>query len=171
MTLEVIATVRDTVNPAGLLAGDKYQGVLAYRDGPYRWMPGQVERFLVANKKVYPLSVLGANAHLAQVVDCENGDLTVDQAAVWAQHRNELHGDATVYASVATIPSLVGALGNIPCWLWVAWWTSTPMMPAVTLPSHIRIAAVQYRNHPAYDESAIISRSWPASPYQTIEHW
>jgi hypothetical protein len=171
MKLETLSTVRDTVNPAGLVTDASYQGVLAYRDGPYRWMPSDVERFLAAGKKVYPISVMGADPHLAQVIDCENGALTVAQAAAWAKHRNELHNDATVYASVSTIAGLVDALGDVPCWLWVAWWAGKPMMPAVELPSHIQIAAVQYATHPAYDESAIISRSWPAHPYQTIAHW
>lgn len=171
MKLDVISTVRDTVSPADLVISDLYQGVLAYRDGPYRWMPGQVERFLKAGKKIYPISVTGADPHRAQVVDCENGDLTITGAATYARQRDELHGDATVYVSLANVFDLVGALGDTPCWLWVAYWSSVPLMPPVDLPPNIHIAAVQHFHSMVYDESAIITRSWPAHPYQTMANW
>lgn len=173
---EVLATIWDTVVPQSLPIEDAYQGVLAYRDGPYRWFPAQAERFHAAGKLVYPISVEGKDPHLAQVVDCEAGDLTVTQAADWARARNALHHDATVYASLNTIcdgttPTLIDALGDEPCWLWVAWWTGKPQVPPLALPSHIRIAAVQYQGLTGYDASAIVSKDWPGSPYTDMAHW
>jgi hypothetical protein len=172
---EVLATVRDTVNPASMKIDDSYQGVLAYRDGLYRWPAAQAKRFHDAGKRIYPISVEGANAHLAQVVDCENGDLSPAEAAHWVRLRNELHHDATVYASLDTIweakPSLLDELGNEPCWLWVAWWTGKPQVPGRFLPPNIRIAAIQYQGLPDWDLSAIVSREWPASPYNNIADW
>ncbi len=171
---EVLATVRDTVDPARMDPADtSYQGVLAYRDGPFRWFPAQAERFHHAGKLIYPITVTG-NPHAAQVCDCENGDLGIVQAVDWAKRRNDLHGDATIYASRSTIQtSLVHALGNEPCWLWVAWWIGRPTIPNMTLPTHIRIAAIQYDNRETagYDLSAIVSREWPASPYADMQHW
>lgn len=172
---EVFATVLDSVVPASLTIDRTYQGVLAYRDGSFRWPVAQVKRFHDAGKLIYPISVRGANPHLAQVVDCEAGDLSVDQAADWAGRRNELHHDATIYASLDTIwdgsHTLLDALANEPCWLWVAWWTGAPEMPGLTLPPHIRIGALQYANFSLWDVSAIVSREWPAHPYGDVRHW
>jgi hypothetical protein len=172
----VLATIRDTVIPASMPIDNTYQGVLAYRDGPYRWSPQEARRFHDAGKLIFPISVEGSNAHLAQVADCEHGDLTVAQAADWARRRNQLHHDATIYASRATIMggprnSLLEALGDEPCWLWLAWWTNHFIMPSLALPPHIKVAAVQYQNLPKWDLSMIISPDWPASPYNDVAHW
>lgn len=169
---EVLATVRDTVIPETMEIDDSYEGVLAYRDGPWRWFPTQAERFHAAGKLIYPLSVKGADPHLAQVIDCENGDLTDAQAAAWARERNELHGDATVYRSLSNISSLFGALNGESCWLWIAWWTGKPQIPEIlTLPPNVKIAAVQYENLPRWDLSAIVSREWPAHPFADMKIW
>jgi len=174
---EVLYTVRDTVTPESMAIDDTYQGVLAYRDGAYRWSPAQAERFYHAGKRIYPISVQGANPHLAQVIDCENGDLTTTEAANWARERNNLHHDATVYASVSTIWGgnlpLLKALAGEPCWLWVAWWQGAPEIPTLELPPNVHIGAVQYKSLPrvGYDLSAIVSRGWPGSPYGDVAHW
>jgi hypothetical protein len=171
----VLATVRDTVNPKGMPIDGTYEAVLAYRDGLFRWMPADAERFHAAGKRVYPCSVVGADPDLAQVVDCENGDLTIAQAADWARRRNDLHGDATIYASLDTIwnakPSLIEALGSEPCWLWAAWWNASLQVPGLSLPANIRLAAVQWRGLPGWDVSAIISSEWPAHPYTDMANW
>jgi hypothetical protein len=169
---EVLATVRDTVVPESMQIDDTYQAVLAYRDGPYRWFPAQAERFHRAGKQLYPISVLGNNPHVAQVVDCENGDLTIARAVAWARERNNLHHDATIYASLGSIRSLVQALDGEPCWLWMAWWSGKPEVPLMDwLPKNVQIAAVQYENLPGWDLSAIVSREWPAHPYGDMAHW
>lgn len=173
---EVLATVRDTVAPEMMQIDRTYQGVLAYRDGPYRWFPAQVERFHAAGKLIYPISVRSNNPHLAQVVDCEHGDLNVFQAVDWAKRRNQLHHDATIYASVDTIwnSDMLAMLDDgEPYWLWVAWWQGAPEIPDRALPSNVHIAAVQYKNlqTAGYDLSAIVSSEWPAHPYGDMAHW
>lgn len=168
---EVLATVRDTVDPKEMPVDDSYQGVLAYRDGNYRWLPADAERFHAAGKLVYPISTTGADPHIAQVVDCEEGNLTVKQAAEWAHLRNELHHDATIYTSLTQVPALVAALGKEPCWLWIAWWVGRPAVPALSLPENIRVAAHQYADKVAWDLSAIVSREWPAHPFTDFKIW
>jgi hypothetical protein len=177
--------VRDTVDPAGIAPDASFQAILPYRDGFYRWPVEQVQRFRTAGKHIIPVTVTGANPHLAQVADCERGDLTPAGAAQWARERNRLHGDAahgdaTVYVSLGSVPELLAALGPEPCWLWIAWWQADgrPRLPQLELPPHIRLAAVQYASHPAYDESKpaydeskIVSAGWPAHPFTMLDQW
>lgn len=171
MTLEAIAIVRDTVHPDLMPIDDSYQAVLAYRDGPYRWSTAQAMRYHAAGKLIYPISVLGEDPHLAQVIDCEPGDVTVTEAVDWVRRRNELHHDGTVYADLSTIRSLLHVIGDEPAWLWIAFWRGQPELPAISLPPNVRIAAVQYSGAAIWDLSAIISREWPASPYTDVKDW
>jgi hypothetical protein len=157
--------VRDTVQPENMTIDDTYQAVLAYRDGLYRWPPAQVQRFLEAGKLVYPITVLGA-PHLAQIADCERGDIDEAEAANFAEDRNALHHDATIYVDLLNVPGLLGVLLGDPCWLWVADWTGEPHTPALTLPANVKVAAVQYASNALYDTSEILSADWPASPWK-----
>lgn len=158
--------LRDTVQPANMTLDASYQGVLAYRDGWYRWPNVQVQRFITAGKLLWPITVIGDDPHLAQIADCENGDLTPARAAKWAAERNQLHHDATIYASLATVPAVVAALGAEPCWLFVADWTGKPHTPVLHLPSHIKLGLVQYATGDLYDTSEILSSAWPSSPWK-----
>jgi hypothetical protein len=168
---KVFATIRDTVRPEVMAIDISYQGVLAYRDGDYRWQPAEAERFHAAGKLVYPISVTGKDPHIAQVVDCEMGALSTRSAAAWARARNELHGDATVYIERSRIPALVDALNGEPCWLWIAWWIGEPRMPAIALPANVHVAAHQYADLDDWDMSAILSSSWPAHPFTDFKIW
>jgi hypothetical protein len=163
--------VRNAVDPAALPLDGSFGAVLPYRDGAYRWHVDQVRRFRDAGKKIIPITVDGHDPHNAQVADCEPGDLGVQGAARWAMARNRLHHDATVYVDLDGVPELVAALGSEPCWLWVAWWTGKLMVPELTLPAHIRLAAVQYLSTKAYDESAIVAPDWPQHAFTSIEEW
>lgn len=158
--------VIDTVTPEDITVNNSFQGALAYRDGAYRWPAAQVQRFIAAGKLIYPATVLGGNAHLAQVADCENGDLTPAGAAKWAAVRNDLHNDATIYASLANVPAVVDALGAEPAWLWIADWTGKVEELTLNLPAHIKFAAEQYASLSIEDISAIMSSAWPASPWK-----
>jgi hypothetical protein len=167
-------TVIDTTAPEKLPPAMRYFGaVMPYRDGLYRWPTAQARRFHSAGKAVYPITVTGAEPHIAQIADCESGDLTPAGAAAWARKRNELHRDATVYVDLDNVPGLVAALGAEPCWLWVAWWQldHTLRIPQLELPAHIRLAAMQYASLPAYDLSEIVSPEWPAHPFTNFADW
>jgi hypothetical protein len=161
-----LITVLDTVQPQNMTLNSSYQAVLAYRDGLYRWTPQQVQRFLAAGKLVYPVTVIGNDPHEAQMADCERGDLTPAGAAKWAFERNDLHHDATIYASLANVPVVVDALGTEPCWLWVADWTGKVEELTLNLPPQIKFAAEQYATSSLDDISAIMSSAWPASPWK-----
>lgn len=169
--MNITGAIRDTVNPAGMPIDSTYMGVLPYRDGIYRWPVEEVHRFRAAAKLIFPITVTGAEPHIAQVADRENGDLTAAGAAQWARARNELHHDATVYVGLENVPELIDELGDEPCWLWVAWWNQTLVIPKLKLPKHVKLAAVQHTNFPAYDISTIVSPEWPAHPFTNLADW
>jgi hypothetical protein len=169
--------VRDSAEPDAVTIDDTFGAVLAYRDGIYRWTPAQAQRFRAAGKLVFPCTVTGAEPDIAQVADCEAGNLSPYFAARWAAKRNALHGDATIYVSLDNLadqpngPGLITELGDEPCWLWVAAWSASGnlVIPDLELPAHIKLAAVQYATAPSWDTSAIVSSTWPAHPYNLAD--
>lgn len=163
--------IRDMIDPADVEIDDTFQGVLAYRDGRTRWPVQQVRRYRDAGKHIYPITVTGANPHIAQIADRENGDLTAVGAANWGRERNALHHDATIYVDLDNVPGVVEELGDEPCWLWVAWWTGRLMLPTLQLPAHIKLAAVQYTSGGLFDTSAIVNPDWPGHPFTTLAEW
>lgn len=169
--MNITGTIRDTVSPARLAIDTSYMGVLAYRDGEYRWPGDQVRRFRDASKLIFPITVTGAEPHIAQIADCEKGDLSPAGAADWAHERNQLHHDATVYTDLDGVPDLVDALGDEPCWLHIAWWKGRLVIPQLELPPHIKIGLVQYLSTTAYDQSQIVNPDWPAHPFTDLALW
>lgn len=159
MTITQVAHFRDGVVPAKI-GTSTCDGVLAYATGPWTWPDDEVNRFLEAGKRVHKVDPVGDGADLADILDVEPNAATLAMVASWVRQRWAAHSTAAVYCSRSIVPSVVDALGGQPAYLIVADWTNVPHVPALTLPSNVVIAAVQYATTEWWDEIAVYSRDW-----------
>jgi len=158
----VLQTFRDTVSPARMPITATYSGVLAYANGRYAWPQAQIDRFVKAGKHLYRIDVLGNLPHGASILDVERGDATPQTASKWVPQRNAFEGDAAVYTAKSNVPAVLEACKGERFWLIVADWTGQPHVPALQLPQHVRLAAVQYANGQLWDTTAVYSADWLA---------
>lgn len=119
--------------PASALA------VAGYVDGLYAWSQADWDRFTSAQTKL-TITVLGAN--VADVCDCETGDLTPDQAAAWIQN----YPGNIVYCSVSALPAVQAAMGNLQYSVWTAHWTGQAHLcdAACGVPAGVKVLATQF---------------------------
>jgi hypothetical protein len=135
--------------------------VAYYTDGDYAWSAAQVALF--PHSVHVTITVKGG---VAQVCDCENGDLTPAQAGAWVQARHAAGQRPTVYCSLATVPAVREATGSLVAGrdydIWVADWTGAAHPVALPGPgAAANAAAVQYRSTDGYDESEVYDTGWP----------
>lgn len=154
-----VAHFRDTTQPQ-LIGTSGIDGVLAYANGKYRWPTPEISRFVEAGKRVHLIDVDGNGWQIADILDVERFDATVDQVPEWVEKRWAFHSTAAVYCSRSTVPAVISVLDGRPCYLIVADWTNAPHLPAMELAPRVVIAAVQYASYTNYDEVAVYSRGW-----------
>ena len=117
-----------------------------YIDGRWPSYTAMRDRFPSATS--VSITVFGSQA--AQVADCESGDLTVAQAAAWAEAKVASGVVPTIYCSFATWGAAKSAVGNIP----VDWWIAAyPGIGAVVYPGSV---AHQWVDRGPYDESVVV---------------
>jgi hypothetical protein len=147
-----------------MIIDSSFQGVFAYMNGNYAWPLRQLKRYAMASKFICGIDVNGTSPGSCRVLDVERFDATPAMAALWVPLRNSIAGDATVYCSRDSVAAVVSAIGpGIEYWLWTADWTGQPHIADLGLIPGVRQAAVQYKNTPGYDLTAVYSTEWLAS--------
>lgn len=133
--------------------------VLYYMDGKYGWPSAELARFKDAVK--VSITVLGHP--VADICDCENGDLTPQGAAAWV--RSRAGHLATIYTSLAQVDAVREACKGLKYDLWVADWTGEPH----EVPGAV---AVQWAD-PAHGSGGDwdISSVWDDSWYPSAPTW
>jgi hypothetical protein len=145
-------TMYDSVTPAAIPAGADL--VAGYGNGAYKWSPADWARFPHAAH--VRIDVLGSDPEGCGVLDVEPGDATPQTAPAWVRKR-QAHGfRAVIYTALANVAAVQAACHGIShIGYWVADWTGSPHH--VDIPGLI---AVQYRNTPGYDVSAVYDATW-----------
>jgi hypothetical protein len=136
--------------------------VAGYDDGKYKWTPADWARF--PNAIHVHITVFGLAGVL--VCDCENGDLTPQQAAAWAHGEVVAHRRPTIYTSTSNHPAVVAALATVGLQFVrdVDWWEAHYDNDARLSPGSV---AKQYQSTAAYDIS-ITDGNWPAPPVPVV---
>ena len=100
----------DSIDVASLPAG--YDAYLGYADGRWPTAAGLAVEFPRAHRVI--LTVTGATTE-ADGCDVENGDLTIKGGADWARRKLAVEPSfrPVMYASVSTMPTLIGRLSDI----------------------------------------------------------
>lgn len=131
-------------------------GMVAYYiDGEFTWTAAEIALFPDAEHVT--ITVLAGKADVA---DCENGNLTPEQAAQWVRDRRaEGYFRPTVYCSLSTVEAVREATGDLVLGvdydLWVAEYNGTADSAYPGSVAH------QYLNTPGYDTSAVYDDGWP----------
>lgn len=160
-------TLYDGINSlaAGIHALDSAPDMIAgYVDGRYAWT--------ASDWALFPHSVqvkiaVSASDNEGDVIDCETGDATPEEAAGWVRRRKAAGlYRPTVYCNKSTVSAVREATGTLVAGkdydFWVADWTGSAH--EVTLPgpgASAKAAAVQYKSTNSYDESAVYDDGWP----------
>jgi hypothetical protein len=140
-------TIRELIHP-----GDK---VAYYIDGRYAWTKEEIALF--PNNEHVTITVLGG---IADVGDCETGDMTPDEAAAWVRKR-KLAGylRPTVYRSLALMKDIRNATGGLIMGKdWDAWVADYDNNPTNVYEG---AAAKQYKSPAGYDLSVVYDANWP----------
>lgn len=134
--------------------------VAYYVDGLYQWPKSALADPRFDGHTMVGITVTGEVG--ADVVDCENGDLTPEQAAQWWKASGDAGIMPTVYCSLGAAPAVVAAcralMADAVPQLWVADWTNLPHMVTV---DNASVVAVQWTSDTSanYDES-LVSDTW-----------
>jgi len=124
--------------------------VAGYVDGLYRWSDADWARFPNAAKVRITIDYTNMDA---DVLDCESGDATPEQAAVWLRN-----GGKTVYCNVSTKPAVDTAYGRSDWEWWAAHYTFVEHLEDGSV-------ATQYADHGPngehYDVS-LCAAGWPS---------
>jgi hypothetical protein len=158
----VTRTARDSVSP-GAIPLDGTDMVFGYAPpSDFAWSAADFARFGKAGKQVARIDDVGTAWQAASILDVERGAATPAMAPDWIRARHSFRGDPVVYCDEANLPAVLGATSLVTCtwWLWIALWDGSPDMPALSLPSNVRLLGKQYLNTPGYDQSAIVADDW-----------
>lgn len=153
-------TMYDSVDPADIPSLQPGNLVAYYIDGRYAWPKDAVAK-VAATNPVVSITVMGGIA-VADVVDCEKGDVTPEQAAQWYNVMASNHRFATIYCSESVAPEVVqacAAQGIAQPQLWVASWTNRVHMAEVP---GAKVVATQWTSDTArnFDESIVDDTVW-----------
>lgn len=110
MRVPVTLAMPDSADVANLPAG--YDAYLGYADGRWPTAVALAAKFPVAHRVI--LTVTGATLE-ADGCDVENGDLTIKGGADWARRKLAVEPGfrPVLYASVSTMPTLIGRLSDV----------------------------------------------------------
>lgn len=148
-------TMYDSVNPE-LIPLDA-QMVAGYVTGEFAW-PKNVWGRWTRQREVH-IDVDGTYPEDSDVLDIERGAAGPNQARAWVIERVK-HGRAALYFSRSNMAAVAEAVKGLPSVdVWVADWTNEPH--TVTVPAGLHLVAVQYKNTPGYDLSAVYDANWP----------
>jgi len=136
-----IDTMYDAVNASQIPTTASI--VAGYVDGPVSaWTSTDWDRF--PNARFLAITVTGADG--ANVIDCENGDATVQTALDWAtRNRNRI-----IYVNRSTFESNLSAFQAVAAFthFWIADWTNIPHLYPGSL-------ATQWTSGAGFDQSLI----------------
>ena len=136
-----IDTMYDAVNASQIPTTASI--VAGYVDGPVSaWTSTDWDRF--PNARFLAITVTGANG--ANVIDCENGDVSVQTALDWAtRNRNRI-----IYVNRSTFESNLSAFQAVAAFthFWIADWTNIPHLYPGSL-------ATQWTSGSGFDQSLI----------------
>ena len=143
------ATIRAAFPDAALVA--------YYIDGGYAWSAPDTALFPHA---VRVQIAVFASTSAGDVIDCETGDATPEQAAAWVRARKAAgYWRPTIYCSLDTVPAVRQATGDLVLArdydIWVADYDDT------VAPAYPLCAAKQYRDTAGWDVSAVYDDGWP----------
>lgn len=160
-------TMYDSVNPADIPPLQAGNLVAYYIDGLYAWPKEAVDK-VAATNPVVSITVLGGDA-VADVVDCESGDVTPAEAARWYE-RMRSSRYATIYCSESAAPNIVEACkahGIDNAQLWIASWTNRVHMAEV---AGAKVVATQWTSDTTrnFDESIVDDSSWERGKDETV---
>lgn len=154
----------DDVSPFNIPASPAPYAVAGYVDGLFTWPAAGWTRF--SSSLQVPITVRG----LANVrsCDCETGDLTPTQAAVWAYNEIRSRRRPTIYCNTSTLMSVIVALQawGLQFMRDVDWWQAQyDGVPTLEPYNGITPVAKQYLGYPGnspgpYDVS-ITNGVWP----------
>lgn len=121
--------------------------VAYYIDGPYAWTPEEIALFPTS---VHIRIATRWTTRDGHVIDCETGDATPAEAALWvSQRRADGYPYPMVYVSVsnqqAVISTFIAAHQALPGW-WLAHWDDLDQIPAGAW-------GKQYESTPRFDKS------------------
>jgi hypothetical protein len=144
-----MATMYDAVAPSSIPSGVPAPTYVAgYIDGAWRSYAGITARF----PNAIPVSITVSGTQLAQVADCENGDLTPVGAANWAKAKLVAGVVPTVYCSEAAWPSVKNACAGVgPIDWWIAGYPGS--VGEALYPGSV---AHQWIDRGTYDESVVL---------------
>lgn len=153
-----MATMYDTTEPASIPASAKAPDYTAgYVDG--KWPTFAAMMFKYPN--AVPVSITAIRnsptSFNADVCDCETGDYTPAQAAVWATARIARGFVPTIYCSLAAWPSVVLACRAAAILAAVDWWIAA--YPGCGPELYDGSVAHQWIDHGTYDES-VVADGW-----------
>lgn len=142
----------DAVTPGNIPA--TATEVAGYVDGKYKWSAADWARFTLATVR-WRITAIPMNTD-ADVCDCENGDYSPTQAAMWAKAVIQLGRRPIIYCSesiwnqVQWQLSLLGISGAAVDW-WIAAYNNSPtLVPGI--PNEV---AHQFEDAGPYDESVV----------------
>lgn len=147
-----MATMYDSINPDAIPADAEL--CAGYVDGRWPSYQGMVARF--GRNRVVSITVTGEPG--ARVADVERGDLTPQQAAIWAKNELAAGRRPTIYTNLSTWDACKQALqaqGIDPSR--VDWWIARPG-PAELVPGTV---ATQYAFDVNGCDLSITDGSWP----------
>lgn len=147
----------DSVDPKRIPAGADL--VAGYGNGIFRWPDGALSRFKSPDLAHAMIDVNGSDPDGCGVLDVERFDATNNHAGAWIARRVELGRRAVCYTSLSNAAALIEAIGSLRehASLWLADWTGQPHKVDI---SAMHVVAVQFRNTPQFDLSAVFDDSW-----------
>jgi len=139
--------------------------VAGYINGAYAWDANDWAYFPHAQHVL--ISVLSTE-NAGDVIDCENGDATPQEAADWVRLRRAggMY-QPVVYTSLENVPAVREATGSLKLGtdysIWVADWTGSPhqVTSEITGGATVALPATQYRSTADWDVSVIYDDPWP----------
>lgn len=144
-----MSTLFDSVNWASIPVTAPI--VAGYIDGRYKWPAAAWARFPSAIK--LKITVFGDKS--ADIGDCENGDMTVNQEAQWAHAVAFQNRIPVAYSDKSDAPLIKALCTSIP----LAQWIADPTGVSHIVPGSV---ATQWGWFPTFDQSTTIA-GWPYS--------
>lgn len=132
-------------------------GIAFYIDGRYAWGPAELSLFSVDD---HPRVTITVRGNPADVADCENGDLTPEEAAAWLiRQRAAGYFRPTIYRSLSVMRDIRRATGPLIMGQdWDSWVADYNNDSRQVYPGAV---AHQYRSEANLDISSVFDKNWP----------
>lgn len=148
-------TMYDSTNPLAIpLSAEMVAGY----PGQFGWTPSIWGRW--PRVREVHIDNHGGDPDGCDVLDIERGAADASQAKAWIEFRIKRGVRAALYFSRSNMEAVADELGSLRgVDVWVADWTGAAH--TVTVASNMHLVAVQYKNTPSYDLSAVYDSHWP----------